>query len=167
MWPPIWHQNTSITGQNLAMLTVRVMSVATAEKTWPRIRLAIRIHNKEPSISAPIASSRRFLQRTGGRFQGFLSAATLVGLRTKASASVYGATSPRPPSSGCAHFPPLCSPQTPSLPGADPRHDGFRFDGRKSNFMAERLKRAFTAGLIFALAFSFCREGAGSGIFTY
>jgi hypothetical protein len=57
--------------------------------------------------------------------------------------------------------------ETPSLPDADPRHDGFRSDGRKSNYLAEKLKHAFTAGLIFSLAFSFCREGAGSGIFTY
>ena len=49
----------------------------------------------------------------------------------------------------------------------DPRHDGFRSDGHKSNFLAEKLKRAFTAGLVFSLTFSFCRVGAGSGIFTY
>ena len=57
--------------------------------------------------------------------------------------------------------------ETPSLPDADPRHDGFRSNGRKSNFRAEKLNRTFTAGLIFSLVFSFCREGAGSGIFTY
>jgi hypothetical protein len=38
---------------------------------------------------------------------------------------------------------------------------------RKSNFLAEKLKRAFTAGLIFSSTFSFCCEGAASGIFTY
>jgi hypothetical protein len=63
-------------------------------------------------------------------------------------------------------FPPR-SPQTLSLPDADPRHDGSRSDRRKSNFLAEKLKRAFTAGLIFSLTFLFCREGAGSGVFTY
>ncbi len=58
-------------------------------------------------------------------------------------------------------------PRTSSPPDSDPRHDGFRSDGRKSNFLAEKLKRTLTAGVIFTLIFSFCREGAGSGIFTY
>jgi hypothetical protein len=57
--------------------------------------------------------------------------------------------------------------ETPTLPDAGPRHDGFQSDGRQSNFLTEMLRRAFTGGLIFALTFSFCRQGAGSGIFTY
>jgi len=47
-------------------------------------------------------------------------------------------------------------------PGKSARGD---LDGCKSNFPAE--KRTFIAGLIFALMFSFGREAAGSGIFTY
>ena len=46
-------------------------------------------------------------------------------------------------------------------------HDGIQSDGRKSNLRGVKLKRAFTAGLILSLTFSLCREGAGSGIFTY
>jgi len=40
---------------------------------------------------------------------------------------------------------------------------GSRRAGRRTAFS----KRAFIAGLIFSLTCSFCREGAGSGIFTY
>jgi len=37
----------------------------------------------------------------------------------------------------------------------------------ESNFLPERLKRVFTAGLVFSLMSSFCPEVIGSGIFTY
>jgi hypothetical protein len=53
------------------------------------------------------------------------------------------------------------------LPGGYPRHHRVRSGHRKNHFLNETLKRVLTAGLICSLTFSFCREGAGSGIFTY
>jgi len=57
--------------------------------------------------------------------------------------------------------------ETSRLADADLRHDAFGPDGRAADFLAEKLKRAFIGGLACLLTFAFCREGTGSGIFTY